>query len=101
MGRRKISVIGAGFVGATAAHWAAEKELGDVVLVDIIEGLPQGKSLDLFQAGPIEGFDSRVIGTNGFEDTKNSDVVIITSGVPRKPGMSREDLLKTIRRLRL
>jgi malate dehydrogenase len=93
MERKKISVIGAGFVGATAAHWAAEKELGDVVLVDIIEGLPQGKALDLFQAGPIERFDSRVIGTNGFEDTKNSDVVIITSGVPRKPGMSREDLL--------
>jgi len=93
MGRKKISVIGAGFVGATAAHWAAEKELGDVVLVDIIEGLPQGKALDLFQAGPVEGFDARVIGTNGFEDTMNSDVVIITSGVPRKPGMSREDLL--------
>jgi len=93
MGRKKISVIGAGFVGATAAHWAAEKELGDIVLVDIIEGMPQGKALDLFQAGPIEGFDARVIGTNGFEETKNSDLVIITSGVPRKPGMSREDLL--------
>ncbi len=93
MGRKKISVIGAGFVGATAAHWAAEKELGDVVLVDIIEGMPQGKALDLSQAGPIEGFDARVIGTNGFEETKNSDLVVITSGVPRKPGMSREDLL--------
>lgn len=93
MGRRKISIIGAGFVGATAAHWAAEKELGDVVLVDIIEGMPQGKALDLFQAGPIEGFDAGVIGTNGFEETKNSDLVVITSGIPRKPGMSREDLL--------
>jgi malate dehydrogenase len=93
MGRKKISIIGAGFVGATAAQWAAEKELGDVVLVDIIEGMPQGKSLDLFQAGPIEGFDARVTGTNGFEETKDSDVVIVTSGVPRKPGMSREDLL--------
>jgi len=94
MGRKKISVIGAGFVGATAAHWAAEKELGDVVLVDILEGIPQGKALDLFQASPVEGFDSKVIGSNGFEETKESDVVIVTSGVPRKPGMSREDLLE-------
>ncbi len=94
MGRKKISIIGAGFVGATAAHWAAEKELGDVVLVDIIEGMPQGKSLDLFQAGPVEGFDTRVIGSNSYQETENSDVVIITSGVPRKPGMSREDLLE-------
>jgi malate dehydrogenase len=94
MGRKKISVVGAGFVGATAAHWAAEKELGDVVLVDIIEGLPQGKALDLFQAGPVEGFDAKVIGTNSFDDTRESDVVIITSGIPRKPGMSREDLLE-------
>lgn len=99
MARKKISIIGAGFVGATAAHWAAEKELGDVVLVDIIEGLPQGKALDLFQAGPVEGFDSKVIGTNAFEETKGSDVVIITSGVPRKPGMSREDLLDINRKI--
>jgi malate dehydrogenase len=99
MGRKKISIIGAGFVGATAAHWAAEKELGDVVIVDIIEGMPQGKGLDLFQAGPIEGFDARVTGTNAFEDTRNSDVVIITSGVPRKPGMSREDLLETNKKI--
>jgi malate dehydrogenase len=99
MGRKKISVIGSGFVGATSAHWAAEKELGDVVLVDIIEGLPQGKALDLFQAGPIERFDSNVIGTNGFEETKDSDVVIVTSGVPRKPGMSREDLLDINRKI--
>jgi malate dehydrogenase len=94
MGRKKISIIGAGFVGATAAHWAAEKELGDVILVDILEGIPQGKALDLFEASPIEGFDARVIGTNSYEETKDSDVVIITSGVPRKPGMSREDLLE-------
>jgi malate dehydrogenase len=94
MGRKKISIIGAGFVGATAAHWAAEKELGDVVLVDILEGIPQGKALDLFEAGPVEGFDARVTGANGYEETKDSDVVIITSGVARKPGMSREDLLE-------
>jgi len=94
MGRKKISIIGAGFVGATAAHWAAEKELGDVVLVDILEGIPQGKALDLFEASPIEGFDARVIGSNGFEETRDSDIVIVTSGVPRKPGMSREDLLE-------
>lgn len=95
MGRKKISIIGAGFVGATAAHWAAEKELGDIVVVDIIEGLPQGKALDLFEASPVEGFDARVIGTNSFEETQGSDVVVITSGIPRKPGMSREALLET------
>jgi malate dehydrogenase len=94
MARKKISIIGAGFVGATAAHWAAEKELGDVVLVDILEGIPQGKALDLFQASPVEGFDAKVIGSNGYEETIDSDVVIVTSGVPRKPGMSREDLLE-------
>ncbi len=94
MKRKKISIIGAGFVGATAAHWAAEKELGDVVLVDILEGIPQGKALDLFQAGPVEGFDARVTGSNGYDETKDSSVVIVTSGVPRKPGMSREDLLE-------
>jgi len=94
MARKKISIIGAGFVGATAAHWAAEKELGNVVLVDILEGIPQGKALDLFQASPVEGFDAKVIGSNGYEETINSDVVIVTSGVPRKPGMSREDLLE-------
>ena len=94
MARKKISIIGAGFVGATAAHWAAEKELGDVVLVDILEGIPQGKALDLFQASPVEGFDARVTGSNAYEETRDSDVVIVTSGVPRKPGMSREDLLE-------
>ena len=99
MGRKRISVIGAGFVGATAAHWAAEKELGDVVLVDILEGIPQGKALDLFEASPIEGFDAKVIGSNGYDETKDSDVVIITSGVPRKPGMSREDLLETNKKI--
>jgi malate dehydrogenase len=94
MKRKKISIIGAGFVGATAAQWAAEKELGDVVLVDILEGIPQGKALDLFQAAPVEGFDARVIGSNGYDETRDSNVVIVTSGVPRKPGMSREDLLE-------
>src|SRR5256714_6505322 len=93
--RKKITVVGAGNVGATAAHWLAAKELGDVVLVDIVEGVPQGKSLDLAEAAPIEGFDVRLVGTNGYEETANSDVVIITAGLPRKPGMSRDDLLKT------
>ena len=97
MGRRnKITVVGAGNVGATAAHWAAAKELGDVVLVDIIEGMPQGKALDLAQAAPVEGYDARLVGsTNDYSLTKDSDVVIITSGLARKPGMSRDDLLKT------
>ena len=93
MGRKKITIVGAGNVGATAAHWAAEKEIGDVVLVDIVEGIPQGKALDLLEAGPVEGFDSRIIGTNGYDETADSDIVIITSGFPRQPGMSREDLL--------
>ncbi len=94
--RNKITVVGAGNVGATAAHWLASKELGDVVLMDIMEGVPQGKALDLAQAAPIEGFDVRLLGsTNNYEDTRNSDVVIITAGIPRKPGMSRDDLLKT------
>ena len=91
--RKKITVVGAGFVGATAAHWAALKELGDVCLIDIVEGMPQGKGLDLRQASPIEGFDSDVIGTNDYVDTADSDIVIITAGLPRKPGMSRDDLL--------
>lgn len=93
--RKKITVVGAGFVGSTCAHWAASKELGDVVLVDINEGSAKGKALDLFEASPIEGFDSRVIGTADYKDTKDSDVVIITAGLPRKPGMSRDDLLST------
>lgn len=96
MGRRnKITVVGAGNVGASAALWLASKELGDVVLVDVVEGVPQGKGLDLAQAAPIEGYDVRLTGTNGYEETKGSDVVIITAGLPRKPGMSRDDLLKT------
>jgi malate dehydrogenase len=95
MARKKITVVGAGNVGATTAHWLVSKELGDVVLVDIIEGMPQGKALDLAQAGPIEGYDSRLVGTNGYKETANSDIVVITSGIARKPGMSRDDLLNT------
>ena len=91
--RKKITVVGAGFVGSTAAHWAAEKELGDVVLVDINEGAAKGKALDLFEASPVDGFDSRVTGTADYKDTAGSDIVIITAGLPRKPGMSRDDLL--------
>jgi len=90
----KISVIGAGNVGATAAHLCSLKELGDVVLVDIAEGIPQGKSLDMYQSAAVEGVSARVVGTNDYDATAQSDVVIITAGVPRKPGMSRDDLLK-------
>jgi malate dehydrogenase len=93
--RKKITVVGAGFVGSTCAHWAASKELGDVVLVDINEGAAKGKALDLFEASPVEGFDSMVTGTSDYKDTAGSDVVIITAGLPRKPGMSRDDLLQT------
>jgi malate dehydrogenase len=93
--RSKVSVIGAGNVGATLAQRVAEKGYADVVLVDIIEGLPQGKGLDMLQTGPITGSDARVIGTNSYEETANSDIVAITSGVPRKPGMSRDDLVLT------
>ena len=85
--RNKITVVGAGFVGATAAHWAAAKELGDVVLVDIIEGMPQGKGLDLMEAAPVEGFDAEVLGTNDYADTANSDVVIITAGLRGIPAV--------------
>jgi len=93
--RKKVSIVGAGNVGATTAHWIASKELADVVLIDIVEGVPQGKGLDLLEAMPIEKRDSRVIGTNDYGDTANSDIVIITAGIPRKPGMSRDDLLNT------
>ncbi len=93
--RKKVSIVGAGNVGATAAHWIASKELADVVLIDIIEGVPQGKGLDLLEAMPIEKRDSHVIGTNDYADTANSDIVVITAGLPRKPGMSRDDLLAT------
>jgi malate dehydrogenase len=92
----KITVVGAGNVGATAAQRVAEKELArTVVMVDVAEGIPQGKALDQWQSAPIEGFDSRVIGTNGYDETKDSDIVIITAGIARKPGMSRDDLLNT------
>jgi malate dehydrogenase len=93
--RKKVSIVGSGNVGATAAHWIASKELADVVLIDIIEGVPQGKGLDLLEAMPIEKRDSYVIGTNDYADTANSDIVVITAGIPRKPGMSRDDLLNT------
>jgi len=93
--RAKISIIGAGNVGATCAHWAAAKELGDIVLVDIPDrvGVAQGKALDLAQCGPIERFDANILGTSDYKDTANSDVVVITAGMPRKPGMSRDDLI--------
>jgi malate dehydrogenase len=93
--RPKISVIGAGFVGSTCAHWAASKELGDVVLIDINGDAAKGKALDLFEASPVEGFDSNVVGGSDYALTKDSDVVVITAGLPRKPGMSRDDLLAT------
>jgi malate dehydrogenase len=91
--RPKITVVGAGNVGASVAQYAVEKELGDVVLVDVIEGVPQGKALDLLQAGPIHRYDSMVSGANGYDETANSDVVVITAGLARKPGMTRDDLL--------
>ncbi|MFQ6079267.1 MAG: malate dehydrogenase [Thermodesulfobacteriota bacterium] len=99
MGRNKISVIGAGNVGATVANKVGEMEVGDVVMVDIIDGLPQGKGLDMLESAPIEGFDSNIIGTIDYEETRDSDVVVITSGVPRKPGVSREDLLETNKKI--
>lgn len=92
---KKVTVVGAGNVGATAAQRLAEKNLCDVVLIDIIEGVPQGKALDLAEAAPIEKHDARVIGSNGYDVSKGSDIVIITAGIPRKPGMSRDDLLST------
>ena len=91
--RNKLTVVGAGNVGANCAVWAAKKELGDIVLVDVAEGVPQGKGLDLMQAGPVEGYDVTITGANDYGPTANSDVVIITAGFPRKPGMSRDDLL--------
>jgi len=93
--RKKITVIGAGFVGEHVAMGCTLKELGDVVLLDILEGTPQGKGLDMFEASPVQGFDSNVRGTNSYDDSKNSDVVVITAGIARKPGMSRDDLQKT------
>ncbi len=97
MKRAKLSIIGAGAVGATCAHWAAAKELADIVLIDIPDklGMTQGKALDLTEAGPVEGFDVNILGTDDYKDTANSDVVVITAGLPRKPGMSRDDLVET------
>jgi malate dehydrogenase len=101
MKRAKITIVGAGNVGATTAHWCAAAELGDVVLLDIpqTEQMPAGKALDLMQASPIVGFDSNIVGTTNYDDTADSDVVVITAGVPRKPGMSRDDLLSTNARI--
>src|SRR5437660_8398323 len=93
--RPKVTVVGAGNVGATLGQRLAERGYADVVLVDIVEGRPQGKALDLLEAGPVVGYDSRVIGTNGYEETAGSRICVVTSGVPRKPGMSRDDLVKT------
>jgi malate dehydrogenase len=93
--RKKVSIVGAGNVGATAAHWIASKELADVVLIDVVEGVPQGKALDLLEAMPIAGCDVQITGTNDYAATANSDIVVITAGIPRKPGMSRDDLLNT------
>ncbi len=93
--RKKVSIVGAGNVGATCAHWIAAKELADVVLIDVVDGIPQGKGLDLLEAMPIEKRDVHVAGSNDYADSANSDVVIITAGIPRKPGMSRDDLLHT------
>src|SRR5437764_5953318 len=93
MSRRKITVVGAGNVGATCAQRIAERDYADVVLVDIVEGLPQGKALDLNQSGPVVGYEPNIVGTNGYEETSGSDIVVITSGFPRQPGMSRDDLL--------
>jgi len=94
LARKKISIIGAGNVGATCGHWLAEKELGDIVMLDIVEGLAAGKALDLYEASPVAGFDVRLTGTRDYDQTDGSDVVIITSGLARKPGMSRDELLK-------
>src|SRR5512140_652028 len=93
--RKKVTIVGSGNVGATAAHWIASKELADVVLIDIVEGVPQGKGLDLLEAMPIEKRDAHIMGTQDYRDTANSDIVVITAGIPRKPGMSRDDLLNT------
>ncbi len=92
--RPKVTVVGAGFVGATAAQRIVEKDLADVVLVDIVDGVPQGKALDMMESAPIEGFDAKIVGSNDYALTKDSDIVVITAGLARKPGMSRDDLLK-------
>jgi malate dehydrogenase len=89
----KVSIVGAGMTGATTAHWLAEREIADLVLVDVVEGMPQGKSLDMLEAMPIIGKDVKIVGSNSFEATKDSDIIVITAGLPRKPGMTRDDLL--------
>ena len=94
MARKKIALIGSGQIGGTLAHLAALKDLGDIVLFDIVDGVPQGKALDISQSAPVEGYDAKITGTSKYEDLKGSDVVIVTAGVPRKPGMSRDDLLE-------
>ncbi len=93
--RKKVSIVGAGNTGATCAHWIAAKELADIVLVDVVEGIPQGKALDLLESMPVEMNDVHIIGSNDYAATANSDIVVITAGIPRKPGMSRDDLLQT------
>jgi malate dehydrogenase len=93
MARNKIALIGAGMIGGTLAHLAAIREMGDIVLVDVVEGIPQGKALDLAQAGPVEGYDARLVGTQDYADIAGADVCIVTAGIARKPGMSRDDLL--------
>ncbi|MEO5808047.1 malate dehydrogenase [Devosia sp.] len=94
MARKKIALIGSGQIGGTLAHLAALKDLGDIVLFDIVDGVPQGKALDISQSAPVEGYDAKITGTSKYEDLKGADVVIVTAGVPRKPGMSRDDLLE-------
>src|SRR5438128_5211973 len=93
--RKKVTVVGSGNVGATLAQRLVDRELADVVMIDILEGIPQGKALDMLEAGPVEGYDCNVIGTNDYKDTAGSDIVVITAGIARKPGMSRDDLLAT------
>ena len=91
--KNKVSIIGAGMTGSTTAHWLAEREFADLVLVDVVEGMPQGKALDLQEAMPVIGKDVKIVGSNSYEETAGSDIVVITAGLPRKPGMSRDDLL--------
>src|SRR5438309_7614431 len=93
--RSKITVVGAGFVGSTLVQRLAERDYADIVMVDIIPNMPQGKALDMLEAGPVLGYDSLIVGTNDYADTADSELVVVTSGVPRKPGMSRDDLVKT------